>query len=149
MTSEEMKATVRRYYDELWSKGNVALIDELFTEDYVNIDPVNPGGQLEGREALRGLVTTYRTAFPDLAMPIIEQYCDAETGTVTSVWLASGTQLGEMLGVPPTGIRGGNVMGVTITQFEDGKIAQDRAVWDALGLLRQLGVIPAPETVGA
>jgi predicted ester cyclase len=98
---------------------------------------------------LRGLVTAYRAAVPDLDMPVIEQYCDADAGAVTSVWLASGTQLGEMLGVPPTGVRGGNVMGITITQFEGGKIARDRAVWDALGLLRQLGVIPAPEAVEA
>jgi steroid delta-isomerase-like uncharacterized protein len=144
-----MKAAVRRYYAEIWSKGNTDLIDELFTEDYVNIDPVNPNGRLEGRDGLRGLVKTYRAAFPDLDMPIIEQSCDADAGVVTSVWLASGTQLGEMLGVPPTGIRGGNVMGITITRFEAGRIAQDRAVWDALGLLRQLGVIPAPEAVEA
>lgn len=142
MDRNEQTAIVRRYYDEIWSQGDVALVDELFTEAYVNEDPMNPGGRLEGREALKQLVGTFRTAFPDLVMRIGEQFVDGDV--VVSRWVASGTHRGELLGIPPTGRQGGGVEGVTITRFEGGKIARDSAVWDAFGLLRQLGAIPAP-----
>jgi len=47
------------------------------------------------------------------------------------------------MGLPATGVRGNPVEGVTISKFRDGKIWQQRAVWDALGLLKQLGAIPS------
>ena len=140
MDANEKKATVRRYYEEIWCKGNVALVDQLMTGDYENCDPATPGGALKGQAAFKALVGTYREAFPDLRLDIIEQH--AEGDVVISRWHASGTQRGALMGLPPTGRHGSAIEGVTFTRFAGDRIAQDRAVWDLAGLLRQLGALP-------
>jgi steroid delta-isomerase-like uncharacterized protein len=141
MNTEQMKSTVRRYYEEVWCRGNVAVVDELMSADYENCDPATPGGVVKGRDAFKALVATYRSAFPDLRLDIVEQF--AEGDVVISRWAAIGTHRGALMGVPATGRRANAVDGVTFTRFAGGRIVQDRAVWDALGLLRQLGAVPA------
>lgn len=141
MNPDTLKQIALRYYDEIWSQGRLALVDELMADDYENCDPATPGGRVTGRDGLKGLVTSYREAFPDLRMRIIEQH--AEGDVVVSRWHASGTHRGAMMGVPATGRRAEGIEGVTITRFRDGRIVQDRAVWDSAGLLRALGVLPA------
>ncbi len=138
--SEENKAIVRRYYQEIWSEGELSLVDELFSPNYENHDPATPGEVLRGREAFKQFVGGFRTAFPDLKITITEQY--AEGDTVVSGWTAGGTQRGPLMGMPASG-RAGAVRGVTITHFAGGKIVRDDAVWDTLGLLKQLGAVPA------
>jgi steroid delta-isomerase-like uncharacterized protein len=139
MNAEQKKSAVRRYYDEVWCNGNVGLVDELFTANYENSDPANPGHTI-GRDAFKTLVTTYREAFPDLKMEIVEQLCDGET--VISRWLASGTQRGPMMGIPATGRTGKGIEGITLSTFLGDRIVRDRVLWDMLGMLRQLGAIP-------
>ena len=57
-------------------------------------------------------------------------------------WTGSGTHVAEVNGVPPTGnsIR---VDAITIHRMQDGKIAETWEVWDTLGFLQQIGVVPA------
>src|SRR4051794_12230853 len=98
MNAETLKTIVRNYYDEIWSKGNLGLVDTLMAPDYVNCDPATPApyGELQGREAFKGLVTAMRTAIPDMVMTIERQV--AEGDTVVSCWRATGTFLGELNG---------------------------------------------------
>lgn len=96
---------------------------------------------MRGKDAFRSFIRTYRDAFPDLRMQIIEQWADGDT--VISRWHASGTQRGALMGIPATNKSGAGVEGVTLTLFRNGKIVRDRAVWDLMGLMRQLGVIPS------
>jgi steroid delta-isomerase-like uncharacterized protein len=138
---EQYKAIVRRYYDEVWCKGNVALVDELMSTTYQNIDPATPGGCLKGREAFKGLVRTYREAMPDFRMEVVQQWSEGDT--VITRWRASGTQTGALMGIAPTGKRPRPIDGVTLTKFVEGRIVEDWAVWDQAGLLRELGVLPA------
>lgn len=138
------KALVRRYYDELWSRGKLEFIEQYMLETYENHDPVTPGGVVRGREALRGLIMAYREAMPDLEMKVVEQY--GEGDVIVSRWLAMATQRGAMLGVPPTGRRLEGVEGMTVTYFSDGRIARDCAIWDAHGMLRRLGAELVPST---
>jgi steroid delta-isomerase-like uncharacterized protein len=135
------KAIVRRYYEEVWCKGNLSVIDELMVTDYENCDPASPGQVLRGRGAFKALVTSYREAIPDLRLDVVEQF--AEGNAVISRWHTSGTQRGALMGIPPTGKRVSGIEGVTITTLEDGRIVRDRAVWDLAGLLRLLGVLPS------
>src|SRR5262245_47726950 len=140
MDTDTMKTLVRRYYDELWSQGRLDFISEHMVAEYENHDPATPGRVIAGRDAFRALVLGYREAFPDLRMEIVEQVAHGDT--VVSRWLASGTHRGALMGIPPTGKRVRDVEGVTLTQFENGRIARDRVVWDTLGLLRDLGAVP-------
>ncbi|HEX2730163.1 MAG TPA: ester cyclase [Polyangiaceae bacterium] len=138
---ETTKQKVRRYYDEVWCKGNLAIVDELMAANYENCDPATPGMVLKGRDAFKGLVTMFRDAMPDLRLDIVEQY--AEGDTVVSRWHASGTQRGALMGIPPTNKNAQGIEGVTITTFVEGRIVRDRAIWDLAGLLRLLGVLPS------
>jgi steroid delta-isomerase-like uncharacterized protein len=141
MDENEKKAAVRRYYDEVWAKGNVAVIDALMSPEYENCDPATPGAVVKGRDAFKALVGAYREAFAELRLDIIEQW--AEGDVVISRWHASGVHRGSLMGIPPTGRRASGLEGVTLSRFSGDRIVQDRAVWDLAGLLRQLGVLPS------
>lgn len=141
MNAEQKKATLRRYYGELWNEGRVALAGELFTDDYENHDPATPGRVVKGRAAFVSLIGAYREAFPDLRFDVVEQLVDGDK--VVTRWFAKGTHRGALMGIPPTGRSGEPVEGVTISTFRDDRIACDRVVWDLHGLLRSLGVVPA------
>src|SRR5579859_3075452 len=141
MNAEQKKAAVRRYYDEIWCKGNVKPVDELFAETYENCDPATPGTVLRGRDSFRSLVASYREAFPDLRLEVFEQFCDGDK--VISRWNASGTHKGALMGIPATGISAKGIAGVTISTFVGDRIAKDEVVWDTLGLMRALGVVPS------
>src|SRR5207253_2048765 len=74
MTAEQKKELVRRYYQEIWTEGNLAFADRVFTDDYVNRDPASPGGCVEGREGFKHLVAALRGAFQDMRMTIDHQH---------------------------------------------------------------------------
>ena len=71
--SEENKALVRRYFEEIWDKGNLDLIDELLTTDFVRHGPTATEGEVRGQEGFEGLVSMYRSALPDLRVSIEDQ----------------------------------------------------------------------------
>ncbi len=139
MGTAENKAIVRRSYDEVWSKGQLALVNELYAADFVLYDPLTPG--VRGPEGYRQYVIGMRTPFPDLQFTVEEQL--AEGDKVTTRWAARGTHQKEFMGLPPTGEQG-VLTGITISRIVDGKIVEERSNWDALGFLQQLGIIPMP-----
>jgi len=106
---------------------------------YIYHDPNSPDfGQ--GPESYKARVTVYANAFPDMRLSIEDVI--AEGDRVVLRWRASGTHKGELFGIASTGKTAGGP-GMSILHFRNGKVIQDWAVWDTLGLLRQLGVIPA------
>ncbi len=139
MSTEENKATARRFIEEVWNGGNLAAIDELVSPAYVDHDPTNPISTLEGLEGVKQSITTWRTAFPDVQVTVESQI--AEGDMVATRWTARATQRGTLLGIPPTG-RAASVTGVFCERYQEGKVAESWTVFDALGLLQQLGAIP-------
>jgi steroid delta-isomerase-like uncharacterized protein len=129
---------VRRLFDEVWNKGNVKLADEIFTPNHRNDDPVNPSQGLDG---LKTIVTKYRTAFPDVRFEIDEILPAGET--VVARWRYNGTHTSELEGIPPTG-RHVTGPGISIHRFKGDKINETHVVWDALGMMQQLGVVTLP-----
>lgn len=136
--SEANKQVVRRLIEEVYNKGDYAAIGELVSEEFVGHDPTAPE-PVRGREGLRAYVEMLRTAFPNFHLRIDDQI--AEGDTVAVRWTATGRHEGEMLGIPATG-RDVYVTGQTIGRVEGGRSTEDWMSWDALGLMRQLGVIP-------
>lgn len=117
----ENKALLRRYYQEVLSEGNLALIEELFVPELV--------GQF------KQAVTMSRTAFADLRVTIEDQV--AEGDKVVTRWTAQATHLGPFLGVPATG-KPVKVSAIHIHKVVDGRIA---ALWEEInlfGLMQQL-----------
>jgi steroid delta-isomerase-like uncharacterized protein len=136
--SENNKAVVRRLLDEVWNKGNLSLVDELFTPNFEFHDASTPDlGR--GPESEKKRVTLYRNAFPDLRLTIEDMIAEGET--VVTRWTCRGTHKGDLSGIAPTG-KQITISGITVGRFANGKIAQGYANWDALGLMQQLGVVP-------
>lgn len=138
-TEAENKAQFRRSFEEMFNQDNLAVADELIAPDFVNHEA--PPGKNRGPESMRGLITWLRSAFPDLHYTIEELVAEGDTvvGRVTM----SGTHLGPFQGIPPTS-RSFQQAQVHFVRFRDGKGIEHRAVRDDLGLMQQLGVIPAP-----
>jgi steroid delta-isomerase-like uncharacterized protein len=141
---EENRALARRILEELWNADKLALADELYAPNYVDNDPNNPG--VRGPEGVKRLVTTYRTAFPDLRFAIEEQI--AEGDMVVTRWVARGTHRGELMGLAPTG-KEVTTPGITISRISGGQIVEDVVSYDAMGLMQQLGAIPMPGQVAS
>jgi steroid delta-isomerase-like uncharacterized protein len=134
--TEQNKAVVTQFVEAVWENGNVDAIDALFTEDSVLHDPT---GDLRGREAFKTYNERYLAAFPDLQYDV--QDLIAEDDKVVFRARMRGTHEGEFMGVEPTGERF-DAEGIIIARLEDGLIAERWASYDALGMMRQLGILP-------
>ena len=139
--SELNKILVRRAYEEVIGRGQLQVVDELAASNYVLHDPDRPE-DIHGAEGLKQYVQFVRSAFPDVQIRVDDMV--AEGDMVAARWSAAGTHRGEFNGIPPTGRRA-NVSGMTIFRFEHGKLAEEWQIGDNLGLLQQLGVLPALE----
>ena len=135
-STEDNKAIVRRYRQELWNEGNLNVVDEIFPERFAF------DGQEMSAESFKQLVTMWRTAFPDMRYTL--ENIIAEEDKVVDHWTARGTHRGRLFGIAPTGKYFEN-MGINIHHIVDGKIVEIWEVGDALGLLQQLGIVPSWE----
>jgi steroid delta-isomerase-like uncharacterized protein len=140
MSTEENKTQYRRTFEEVFNQGNLAIVDDLVAPDFLNHE-VPPGMNNRGPESTRQIVRRLRTAFPDLHFTVEELV--AEGDTLASRVTMSGTHLGPFQGIPPTG-HSFQQEHMHFVRFRDGKAIEHRAVRDDLGMMRQLGVIPAP-----
>jgi len=138
MSAESNMALSRRVLDEAFNAGNIDVIDELVTTDFVNHDAALPEAMI-GPDAAKATISGYRTAFPDLRITIEQQIAD-DQGVATR-WSAKGTHQGDLMGMSPTG-KQATVTGITIDRIVNGRIAESWTNWDTLGMLQQLGVVP-------
>jgi len=137
MSLEENKALVRRFLEEVWNKGKLALVNEFLATDYVYHHPT--GMVLHGIEKYKQLVSEVRTAFPDIHFTIDDMV--AERDKVVYRWTLRGTHKNEFRGIPPTG-KTVTMWGIFIDLIAGGKFVESWDRYDTLGLMRQLGVIP-------
>jgi steroid delta-isomerase-like uncharacterized protein len=143
MSTEENKAIVRRINDEVWSEGHLDVIDELIADNFV-ATVVGAPEQIRGPQGFREFVVTYRKAFPDLRISIDEQLAEGET--VVTRWTATGTNEGELMGIPATG-KQATTAGININRISGGKLVEGWGLFDQLGLLQQIGAVPTPTRV--
>ena len=144
MSTEQNKTIVRRYWEEVWNQGNLAVVDELIAADFDGHPAPSDADFGRGPAGQKQLVGLYRGAFPDLRMTIDDMVGDGER--VVLRWTARGTNTGEMMGMPATG-KPSTVTGIVINRLAAGKIVEGWTNFDALGMLQQLGVVPTPEQV--
>lgn len=138
MGIEQNKEIVRRTGEEPWT-GNIGVMDELVAPDYIGHDPSQPE-PTRGTAGAKEFIQQYLSAFPDGSVTIDLQI--AEGDYVTSRWTGRGTHKGELMGIAPTN-KQVTVTGITISRIANGKIAEEWSNWDTLGLLQQIGVVPA------
>jgi steroid delta-isomerase-like uncharacterized protein len=137
--SEQLKATVREFYDRGWNRGDLSVINELFSPEYNDHDAAAQTG-MSGLDGARRFIESFRSAIPDLHVKIEAQF--AEGSTVTTRWTARGTHEGTLMGVPATH-RKVAVGGISIDRFDEhGQFVEGWGNWDGVGLLQQVGALP-------
>lgn len=137
--SQADETTVRRLYEDMNNGRRNELASELFTADHRFHDPQVPAGV--GPDAVVEVVTPYQTAVDGHWQ--IEEIFSAGDRVVVR-WTGSGTHVGEINGIPPTG-RKVRVDAITIHRMAGGTIAETWEVWDTLGFLQQIGVVPTAQ----
>lgn len=134
MSTEDNRAIVRRFYEELFNRQDLAVLDELVSSDFIHRQP---GRVVRGAEFFDEVKSgAHFLAFPDFHMTIEDMI--AEGDKVVTRWTARGTHQGEAMGLPPTGNEV-SWTGVNIIRVVNGKLAEDWEELDLLGLMQQLG----------
>jgi steroid delta-isomerase-like uncharacterized protein len=139
--TQDNSAIVRRFVDEVINQGKMGSAEEFVWEDVVEQVPLP--GQGPGLEGLKDVLRGMRSAFPDIDFSIKEQVCEGDKVVSRFEW--TGTHKAEFMGLPATG-RQVRVWGVVIDRLEAGRIKDTRILMDALGLMMQLGALPASAT---
>jgi len=127
MAGSAQTETARRQFEEVWSTGNLDVVDEILAEDFVRHGPDLEGGQINGREGFKGLVTLFRTGLLEIGDRVIVR------------WHLTGTNTGGALGQEPNGKRV-NISGQHMQRFTGEQVAEEWVSYDALGLIQQLGL---------
>ena len=138
MSTEENKATIRRFVEEVQSKHNVDLMDELFSPAFYD------HGRLSTTHTLaeaKQFFTIWFAAFPDLRAEIHDQV--AEGDKVVTRKTFHGTHHGEFMGIPASGKEVAFDV-IDIFRIVDGRIAEHWFEADMMGLMQQLGALPTP-----
>ena len=140
MTLERNKELARAAIG-IWSTGDFARAREIFAPGYVMHQHHDPDGSGDlGPEALVAFAAEFRAAFPNFRDTVDLQLAEGEL--VPTRFTSAGTHRGEFLGVAPTGRRL-SWTGTVIDRVADGRIAESWGNWDMMGMLQQLGAIPA------
>ena len=130
---------IKRFYEDVIGNGNLALIDELTTDDIVDHEEGLPG-QPSGREGVKFFVNAMREAFPDVRLKSIEPMM-TDGNLEAARTIVAGTHEGELMGVAATG-KSVEFESIDIIRVEDGKVAEHWGVTDTMSLMQQLGAIP-------
>lgn len=138
MSAEENKATDRRFYEELFNQKNLAVIDEVTSEDFVSHSI--PAGLPSDREGFKIMVSVLLTAFPDWQLTVDEMIAVGDT--VAARFTYHGTNTSSFEGIPPTG-RKVTIQALHMARFANGKLVEHWGGPDQLSLLQQLGFIPS------
>jgi steroid delta-isomerase-like uncharacterized protein len=136
MSAEDNKAAVRRFYEEVFNRRNLAVVDELITPDATE----HTFG-IQGVAAAKQFFGMLFQAFPDLHVEVHDMVAEGDRVAVRSSF--SGTHQGEFMGIPATGVHA-TTSAVEFYRMQDGRQAEHWGGPDMASLLQQLGVIPGP-----
>jgi predicted ester cyclase len=138
MSAEENKAIVRRFYEEI-DKGNIAVLDELVAEDYIDHNPAPFPGFAPGRQGLKQAFRLFWEATPGYHR--IEDQI-AEGDKVVTRLTSFGKHEGDLPGAPRTGNEM-EMTSITIHRIANGKLVEKWSEKDMIRLLQQIGVMPS------
>ena len=141
-TPEENKQIVRYAVEKGVNEGNLEIFRETLAQNYARHSQATTGmEEIRGVEAMLNFVQSHLEAFPDWHEEI--DLMIAEGDKVAYITTGTGTHLGPMGDVAPTGKRM-EVVNFIVQRIENGKIAETWIGWDNLAALRQLGLFPPP-----
>jgi len=128
----ENESVVRRFFEELWNAGDLALADDIVAPQHVH----HVGDDVRhGPEGVRQMASSLREAFPDLHFTLEDVLSDADRVAVR--WTATGTQTGAFFDLDPTG-RHARWTGMDMVRLHDGQLVELWANADGAALWEQL-----------
>ena len=140
MATEQDKALIRRFIEEIFNRGNMSIADEMLAPNFVDHEEL-PAGIPNDREGVKTLTTMLRSAFPDLKATIEDTIAEGDKVVIRMTW--SGTHKGEFMGIPATGKRV-SIGVIDILRMDGGKCVEHWGQMDSMGMMQQIGAIPAP-----
>jgi predicted ester cyclase len=138
VSAQENKVIITRVSEQAVGAGDLSVMDELVAEDFVDHSALP--GTPPGREGAKAFVRIFHAGFPDLSLT--NEDIIGEDDKVVHRYVLRGTHQGEFMGIPPTGNRI-EVHGIDELRVSGGKIVERWGQVDQLGLMQQLGVVPA------
>lgn len=135
--STDLKTIAARFIEEIWNQGDLAALDEFCTATIVRHHPPFP--TVEGLAAYHEFIADTRAIFPDLYMAVEEIIAAGDTIVVRCFWTGTQRQALRWTELPATG-KHVRVALCSVVHMQAGKIAQEFAYVDNLGMLRQLGL---------
>ena len=139
MSTEDNKTLMRRFFEEVYTKKNLAAIEEFIAPNHIDHSAAAAGLPV-GAEGSRQAIGMMLTGFPDLHVTVEDMIAEGDKAVVRMTM--RGTQQGAFGSISPTGKQVA-VSTIDIVRIEGGKIAEEWGIDDMLGMLQQLGVVPA------
>lgn len=139
--SDENKALIRRWFEEVWNKGREEAIDEMFAEDGLAHGLADEGGDLRGAAGFKPFFRKFRAAFPDIKVVVEETITEGDK--VAARCTVRGEHKSDSLGFAATQ-RPMEITGMTIVRIRDGKIVEAWNNFDFMSMFQQLGALNFP-----
>jgi steroid delta-isomerase-like uncharacterized protein len=139
---EEILSTVRRFVDTA-NNGDLQASIATHSPDCVVHFPGFPDMDFQSWQPF---MLSYFSAFPDLQINVNWDDAIIEGNRLAGRYTMTGTHLADFMGIPATG-KSISVFGINIFYIRDGKIVEEWDLSDGLGMMQQLGLIPAPDAV--
>jgi len=136
MSTEENKALVRQYLEEVWNRHNIDFADGVLSPAYRRY--LSPGTPPIDAEAQKKRLAGFVEAFPDIQLTIEDLV--AEDDRVALRLTFHGTHTGVFQGIPATG-KAIRVAGLGILRIEEGKFVEHWGGPDMLSWLKQVGAV--------
>lgn len=131
----------RRWFDEIWNKGNLAVVDEYMGPHTVIHDAGPQPGDISDPDVFKGMASALRGAFPDLKVTVHETVTEGDRAAIR--FTATGTHRGPFLGIAPTG-KSFHIGGMALGEWRGDKLVNGWNNIDLLSLLAQLGIVQRP-----
>ena len=142
VSAEENRALVGRFVEEVFVRGNADTMEDLVTDDFRSHAWAKDFGIPDGPEGVRQFIAIMESAFSNVDVRVEDVL--AEGGKVAVRYVYEADHTGELMGIEATGKRI-RLPGIFIARVEEGKLAEYWRQEDHLGLMQQLGAMPAPE----
>jgi predicted ester cyclase len=139
MPLEELKTKIHWVNEEVWLKGNLEALDEVYGADCVLHSPPLP--DVQGLEALKEHIAGIRSAYSDAQLAYAEMVAEGDRIAYRYTWRAKHTGQSPTLPIPPTG-KEVWMEKCVVAHVNDGKIVEEFEYADYLGFLQQLRVVP-------
>ena len=138
--TQQNKDVARRWVEDVQTEHRLDVIDEIFAPDIVNHYAAGALPSPQGADEIRAFFEAMIAAFPDFTAVVEDQI--AEGDKVVTRKTVSGTHEGELMGIPPTGKRF-EIPVIDIFRVVGGKCTDHWSVVDQMGMMQQLGLMPA------